>query len=289
VGVGGRPELERDIMDEGRNVRAAAAAAAAAAEAQAPVLVATPGLSPAAASVAAATGLPYDNSLSPSTSLTSITTYEEEGAECDHEEEEEGDSSFASCWTPDTEAPTEADTTTERRGSDDDDVDVVDYRIRPYGEGEESEGLAPGMPSHFAPSRSQKQQRKHKHKLKQQPHQHQRSRNNRRRRRPGDGPKNQEYSDDIAASKATALTRRISSDTFDSVAIGEGAKKIKRRGGIGHCPIYCDESVASAGQSLLVCDLGAAINGGRCSLPLVPRFSLCCRRRATSLGTDCWS
>ena len=192
---------------------------AAPAEAQAPMMV-TPSSSPAAAR---SMGLPYDDSLSPSTSLTSITSYEG-GAEC------EGD--VSSCWTPDTEAPTEADTTfTERRGSDDDDDDGdegEDYRIRPYGEDDEgSDALAPGVPSHFAPSRSHQEQ-KHKHNHQKQ----QRNRNNRRRRRPtGDDLTNGKRGDAITTNKATKLTRRISSDTFDSKAIGEGAKKITRRGG----------------------------------------------------------
>ena len=168
-------------------------------------------------------GLPYDDSLSPSTSLTSITSYEG-GAECDHEEEEDDDEGdVSSCWTPDTEAPTEADTTfTERRGSDgDDDGEEEDYRIRPYGE---DEALAPGVPSHFATSRSHQQ---HKHPQKQQ-----RSRNHRRRRRPtGDDLANMKRGDDTTTNKAAKLTRRISSDAFDSTAIGEGAKKITRRGG----------------------------------------------------------
>ena len=237
VGSSGRSEPECDDVRGPAAAAAAAAAAAPAEEAQAPMMV-TPSSSPAAAATAnsRSMGLSYDDSLSPSTSLTSITSYEE-GTGCDHEEEEEGDdvSSSASCWTPDTEAPTEADTTFTGRGGSDNDGGEDDFRIRPYGEDEESEALAlaPGLPSHFAPSRTkvrQQQQHTPKHNQKQQ----QRSRNNRRRRRPGDGLTNEEHSDDVAkTNKATKLTRRISSDTFDSIAIGEGFKKITRRGGSG--------------------------------------------------------
>ena len=244
VGSSGRSEPEHDDVRGPAAAAPAAPAEAAPAEARAPApMMVTPSSSPAAATSAAAggsMGLPYDDSLSPSTSLTSITSYEG-GAECDHEEEDEGD--VSSCWTPDTEAPTEADTTfTERRGSD---GEEEDYRIRPYGEDEESEALATGVPSHFAPSRSHQQQ-KHKHHQKQQ-----RSRNNRRRRRPtGDDLANAKRSDGTTTNKATKLTRRMSSDTFDSIAIGEGAKKITRRGG--------DRKVRGGGMGALLTSAGTA-------------------------------
>ena len=213
-------EPEHDVV-ESRPMRAAAAAPAAAAGA--PVMI-TPSSSPAAAATADSSsrsnlallpgGPPYGDSLSPSTSLTSITSYEEgEGGVGEGEDaDEEADSSFASCWTPDTEAPTEADTSIERRGSDGDDGD---YRIRPYGE-EDTDVLAPPRPQ--------------QHKQKQRQQQHQRSKNNRRRRRPGDALANEKY-DDVTTKNKTKMVRQVSSDTFDSIFFGEGAKKITRRGG----------------------------------------------------------
>lgn len=212
VGGSEMSEPEHDVV-ESRPMRAAAPAPPAAA----PAMI-TPSSSPAAAATADPMagpdsssrsnlallpgGLPYGDSLSPSTSLTSITSYEEgEGVREGEDADEEANSSFASCWTPDTEAPTEADTSIERRGSDGDDGD---YRIQPYGE-EDTDVLAPAITSHFAPPRSQQ------HKQRQP--QHQRSKNNRRRRRPGDA------------------LRQVSNDMFDSIFFAEGAKKSIRRGG----------------------------------------------------------
>ena len=219
---------------ESRPTRAAPAAPAAAAGA--PVMI-TPSSSPAAAADPMAGpdsssrsnlallpgGLPYGDSLSPSTSLTSITSYEEGGGVGEGEDaDEEADSSFTSCWTPDTEAPTEADTSIERRGSDGDDGD---YQIRPYGE-EDTDVLAPAISSHFSPPRSQQ----HKQKQKQRQQQHQRSKNNRRRRRPGDTLANEKYGD-VTTKNKPKMVRQVSNDTFDSIFFAEGAKKITRRGG----------------------------------------------------------